>query len=41
MTLLSNPMTTAHLPLILEMTRLDLVFEMFSDTNDAVRVARA
>jgi len=26
---------------ILEMTRLDLVFEMFSDTNDAVRVARA
>ncbi len=26
---------------ILEMTRLDLVFEVFSDTNDAVRVARA
>ena len=26
---------------ILEMTRLDLVFEMFSDTNDAVRVAGA
>ena len=24
---------------ILEMTRLDLVFEMFSDTNDAVRVS--
>jgi len=26
---------------ILEMTRLDLVFEVFDDTNDAVRVARA
>ncbi len=26
---------------ILEMTRLDLVFEIFSDTNDAVRVAGA
>ena len=26
---------------ILEMTRLDLVFEVFSDTNDAVKVTRA
>lgn len=26
---------------ILEMTRLDMVFEVFSDTNDAVRVTRA
>ena len=26
---------------ILEITRLDLVFEVFSDTNDAVTVARA
>ena len=26
---------------ILEITRLDLVFEVFSDTNDAITVARA
>ena len=26
---------------ILEMTRLDMVFELFNDTNDAVRVAGA